>query len=95
MGEGTMEHFLSTTFLVEGVLMMAVALLGVASNTISVYHFANLKHQRAFHRLLLTLAIMDNLYLVSSSVVGSRLGDTFLHFSMYLNGVELNSDPHK
>ena len=66
MAGASIDHFLSSTFLVEGVLMMAVAVLGVASNTISVYHFANLKHQRAFHRLLLILAIMDNLYLVST-----------------------------
>ena len=147
------QSLLSSTFLVEGVLMMAVAICGVGLNTVSVFHFAKVtnltcwlagphrykfpflgfptnyflavqwmarpmnaptpnhnlswksvtqlnpinpgafiqllvldifqiylifsppsirasnvmfqvKHQRAFHRLLLSLAIMDNIYLV-------------------------------
>ena len=31
--------------------------------------FFQVKHQRAFHRLLLSLAIMDNLYLVSYNLI--------------------------
>ena len=33
-------NLLSSTFLVEGVLMMAVAICGVGLNTVSVFHFA-------------------------------------------------------
>ena len=56
--------YLSSSFLVEGVLMLLVALAGVALNITSVFYFYNLKHQRAFHRLLLSLAVMDSLHLV-------------------------------
>ena len=59
------EDYLSSAFLVEGVLMLIVALMGVGLNTVSVFYFANLKHQRTFHRLLISLALMDNLHLVS------------------------------
>jgi len=65
------HNLLSSTFLVEGVLMMAVAICGVGLNTVSIFHFAKVKHQRAFHRLLLSLAIMDNLYLIASALTFS------------------------
>ena len=104
------QSLLSSTFLVEGVLMMAVAICGVGLNTVSIFHFAKvdilnkhwrsnqsdlcdssdkasrhpnhnyrtvtnwhnspeqMKHQRAFHRLLCSLAVMDNLYLVRALI---------------------------
>jgi len=59
----------STTseLLVEGVLMFLVALIGVFLNISSVFYFSQLRHQRAFHRLLLTLALMDTLHLIASA----------------------------
>ena len=42
--------FSSSEILVEGVLMFLVAIIGIILNIVSVVYFAQLKHQRAFHR---------------------------------------------
>merc|ERR1711970_1685197 len=51
--------------------MFLVAVIGVFLNISSVFYFANLRNQRAFHRLLLTLALMDTLHLISSALTFS------------------------
>ena len=57
---------LSQEFIVEGLAISIVASVGIALNVISVFYFYKLKHQRAFHRLLLILAVVDTVHLVSS-----------------------------
>ena len=37
----------------------------------SIFYFAQLKHQKTFHRLLLVLAMVDTFYLVFSSLTFS------------------------
>ena len=41
-------NFLTSTFLVEGVLMMGVAICGVGLNTASIFHFAQVTNFRIY-----------------------------------------------
>ena len=61
----------SAEYLVEGVIMLVVASVGIFLNTVSVFYFAQLKHQRTFHHLLLILAMVDTIHLVFSSLTFS------------------------
>jgi len=47
--------------------MFIFSVIGIFLNIISVFYFAQLRQQRPFHRLLLTLALMDTLHLISSA----------------------------
>ena len=42
------QSLLSSTFLVEGVLMMAVAICGVGLNTVSIFHFAKVTNYHMY-----------------------------------------------
>lgn len=68
-----------TTLIVEGGMMMPVCVLGMALNITSIFYFSRLRHQRAFHRLLLVLAVVDTLHLVCSAATFSlpQLSETF------------------
>ncbi|XP_023320601.1 FMRFamide receptor isoform X2 [Eurytemora carolleeae] len=55
-------------FLLEGVIMLPTALMGMALNIASIFYFARYHHQRPFHRLLMTLAGVDTCYLLTSSL---------------------------
>ena len=61
----------SAEFIVEGVIMLVVASVGIFLNIVSVFYFAQLKHQKTFHRLLLILAMVDTIHLVFSSLTFS------------------------
>ena len=58
-------------YLLEGVIMLVVASVGIFLNTVSVFYFAQLKHQKTFHRLLLILAMVDTIHLLFSSLTFS------------------------
>ena len=61
----------SAEYIVEGVIMLVVASLGIFLNILSIFYFAQLKHQKTFHRLLLILAMVDTIHLVFSSLTFS------------------------
>ena len=58
-------------YVVEGVIMLVVACVGIFLNIVSVFYFAQIKHQKTFHRLLLILAMVDTIHLVFSSLTFS------------------------
>ena len=61
----------SAEYIVEGVIMLVVASVGILLNIVSVLYFAQLKNQKTFHRLLLILAMVDTIHLVFSSLTFS------------------------
>jgi Co/Zn/Cd efflux system component len=48
--ENQMEQVDYLDFLVEGVLMLSVATVGLVLNITSIFYFARYHHQRTFHR---------------------------------------------
>ena len=52
------------TFIVEGVLLLIISLIGCVGNVFSVLGLARNKKTRSFTKLLIALAIFDLLYLV-------------------------------
>ena len=56
------------TFLLEGVLLLAVALVGLCGNLISFVTIFSQKIQKTFHNLLFLLTVFD---MVSETSVGN------------------------
>ena len=56
------------TFLLEGVLLLAVALVGLSGNLISFVTIFSQKIQKTFHNLLFLLTVFD---MVSETSVGN------------------------
>lgn len=54
------------SYLVEGVMMMVVGSFGILLNIFAVCFFIRQRSQRTFHRLLLLLAVADNIHIISS-----------------------------
>ena len=52
------------TFVVEGVLLLVISLIGSVGNVFSVLGLARNKKTRSFTKLLIALAVFDLLYLV-------------------------------
>ena len=58
-------------YVVEGILMLVVASIGVLLNILSIFYFSLLHQQKTFHRLLLLLSIVDTVHLICSSLTFS------------------------
>ncbi|XP_023324623.1 FMRFamide receptor [Eurytemora carolleeae] len=65
----SLEEYFTFHFLVDGILLVAVGLLGVVGNIFCIVWFSRKLVQRAFHQLMLTLAVFDLLYVVISLIL--------------------------
>ena len=48
-----------TTFILEGVLLLIVAIIGLAGNLMAIFTILSQKVQKTFHDLLLVLTVFD------------------------------------
>lgn len=68
---------MSPTFILEGVLLFIIGLVGIGGNTAAIFVFSRKRRiQRNFHALMLSLSIFD----MVSSLIDSILESEFLHF---------------
>ncbi|XP_023347416.1 FMRFamide receptor [Eurytemora carolleeae] len=60
------EHLRLFGFIMEGILLVCIGGLGLIGNCLCIITFSRMAVQKNFHRLMLTLAIYDILYIVTS-----------------------------
>ena len=71
----------------EGVLLLVIGIVGLIGNALSVYFFFRQKTHKAFHNLLLTLAVFDTVYVVCAILLFSvsKFSDEYgIFYRMYL-----------
>ena len=63
--EDTDWAYQHTTFILEGVLLLIVAIIGLAGNLMAIVTILSQKVQKTFHDLLLVLTVFDMVCIVS------------------------------
>ena len=69
----------SIKFVIEGILLLTVGIIGLFGNTMCIVMFAKLRDQMKFHRLMILLFVYDNAYILFSILVFAlpQLSDTY------------------
>ena len=67
------EHHLSdqVKFIIEGILLLVVGIIGLFGNTVCIIMFSRLRLQLKFHRLMILLFVYENIYLMFTLLVFS------------------------
>ena len=58
-------------FIIEGILLLVVGIIGLFGNTVCIIMFSRLKLQLKFHRLMILLFVYENIYLLFTLLVFS------------------------
>ena len=58
-------------FIIEGILLLVVGMIGLFGNTVCIIMFSRLRLQLKFHRLMILLFVYENIYLMFTLLVFS------------------------
>ena len=76
-------------FLVEGVLMVSIGLVGALGNFLCIHVFSKASAQKSFHHLMVTLAIFDLLYITMAFLLFS-LPELYIGLVVIVKRIVLN-----
>lgn len=73
------EFSVQVKFIIEGILLLVVGIIGLFGNTICIIMFSRLRLQLKFHRLMILLFVYENIYLLFTMLVFSvpQLSETY------------------
>ncbi len=74
-----------TAFIVEGVLLLVIGMVGIVGNVTAIIVFAREKLQKNFHALMLSLAAFDLAYILASILLFSipQFSDDYMESGFY------------